>query len=224
MPIKALVFDVEGTLFRSKSLTDAYRNQVLKLVSEKRGLDGESLLKEVKRVIVELRKEGYDQRPPSTLIAERLGLTREEFYKAIESVDPIKHVNPDPRLVSALKELKKRFKLAILTNLSRRSLLGVFKALGLSEELFDVVLTADELEHLKPHPSAFTKVIKELEVRPEEVVMVGDIVTSDLAPAKGLGMKTVLVSEEKQTNSPLVDLTVSHVAELEEKIHVLQQK
>lgn len=222
MPVKALVFDVEGTLFKSKSLTDAYRNQVLKLVSEKRGLDGESLLKEVRRVVGELRKEGYDQRPPSTLIAERLGLTREEFYKAIESVDPTRHVDPDPRLVSALRELKKSFKLAVLTNLSRRSLLGVFKALGLSEELFDVILTADELEHLKPHPSAFTRVIEELKVSPGEAVMVGDIVASDLAPAKSLGMKTVLVSEEVQSTSPLVDLTVSHVAELKEKIHFLQ--
>lgn len=222
MPVKALVFDVEGTLFKSKSLTDAYRNQVLKLVSEKRGLDGESLLKEVRRVVSELRKEGYDQRPPSTLIAERLGLTREEFYKAIESVDPTRHVDPDPRLVSALRELKKTFKLAVLTNLSRRSLLGVFKALGLSEELFDVILTADELEHLKPHPSAFTRVIEELKVSPGEAVMVGDIVASDLAPAKSLGMKTVLVSEEVQSTSPLVDLTVSHVAELKEKIHFLQ--
>lgn len=222
MPVKALVFDVEGTLFKSKSLTDAYRNQVLKLVSEKRGLDGESLLKEVRRVVGELRKEGYDQRPPSTLIAERLGLTREEFYKAIESVDPTRHVDPDPRLVSALRELKKTFKLAVLTNLSRRSLLGVFKALGLSEELFDVILTADELEHLKPHPSAFTRVIEELKVSPGEAVMVGDIVASDLAPAKSLGMKTVLVSEEVQSTSPLVDLTVSHVAELKEKIHFLQ--
>jgi len=221
LPIRALVFDVEGTLFKSKSLTDAYRNQVLKLVSEKSGLNGEALLKEVRRVISELRREGYDQRPPSTLIAERLGVTREEFYRAIDEVNPGDHVKPDPELVSALKEMKRTFKLAVLTNLSRKGLTGVLRALGLSEDVFDVMLTADDLEALKPHISAFKRVLEALKVNPEEVVMVGDIVASDLAPAKILGMKTVLVSDEP-ANSPHVDLTVKHVAELKNKISLLQ--
>ncbi len=221
MPVKALIFDVEGTLFKSKSLTDAYRNQVLKFVSEKTGLDGEALLREVRRVISELRREGYEQRPPSTLIAERLGVTKEEFYSAIDAVDPADHVDPDPELTSVLKELKKSFKLAVLTNLSRKGLTGVLRALRLSEDVFDVVLTADDLEALKPHVSAFIKVVEALGVSPEEAVMVGDIVASDLSPAKSLGMKTVLVSEE-QVDSPHVDLTVRHVAELKNKIRLLQ--
>ncbi|MHA1607385.1 MAG: HAD family hydrolase [Candidatus Freyarchaeota archaeon] len=221
MPVRAVVFDVEGTLFKSKSLTDAYRDQVLRLLSEKKGLSGESLISELRRVMEELRREGYVERPPSTLIAEKLGVTREEFYGAIDKVDPAEHVAPDPELASTLREMKNSFKLAVLTNLSRKGLRGVFSALGLGEELFDVVLTADDLDLLKPHPSAFKKVLESLGVKPEEAVMVGDMVESDLAPAKELGMKTILVSD-KPADSPHVDLTVKRAAEIKDRIRLLQ--
>ncbi|MEM2985004.1 MAG: HAD family hydrolase, partial [Candidatus Jordarchaeaceae archaeon] len=102
--------------------------------------------------------------------------------------------------------------LAMLTNLSRKSTLNIIEALGLNPEIFNPLITASEMEKGKPDPEPFKKIIEDLDLEPSSIMMVGDSISSDLAPAKKLGMKTALVSEKE--SSPLADIKVKNIVEL----------
>lgn len=214
MEIRALVFDLEGTLYNSKELADEWRVQVFKLVREKTGRSDEEILKEFIKITKELEGKGF-RRPPVSMIIERVGITRGEFYKAIESVDPYKYLQPDPELRKILEYLKSKWRLAMLTNLSRKSTLNILSALGLDSDIFDPLITASEMEKGKPDPEPFRRITEELGLEPSSIVMVGDSVSSDLEPAKKVGMKTVLISE-KEMITPLADIRVKSIKELME--------
>lgn len=58
--------------------------------------------------------------------------------------------------------------------------------------LFDAIVCSGDTGYVKPHPSTFELVLEKLNVRPNEAVMVGDSCERDCAPARALGMRTVL--------------------------------
>jgi HAD superfamily hydrolase (TIGR01549 family) len=215
LDVNALVFDLEGTLYNSKELANEWRSQVFKLIKEKTGKSDEEVLKEFLKIVEELRGQGF-RRPPVSDIVDRMGISRSDFYKSIDSVDASKFLKPDPELRETLEYMKGKWKIAMLTNLSRKSTLNILKALGLDSNLFEPLITASEMEKGKPDPEPFRRIIKTLSLKPSSM-MVGDSVSSDLAPAKKLGMKAALVSE-KEISTPLADLEVRSIRELREKL------
>ena len=60
----------------------------------------------------------------------------------------------------------------------------------------DVVLSSRVHGKVKPHPSIFRAVLERLDVAPEEAAMVGDSPDDDLAGARALGIRGVLVDRE----------------------------
>ena len=60
------------------------------------------------------------------------------------------------------------------------------------DSLFDKVFTFDDTGKRKPHHLPFINAIKKLELKPQEILMVGDSLSRDMAGAKALGMKTIL--------------------------------
>jgi putative hydrolase of the HAD superfamily len=216
LDVKALVFDLEGTLYNSKELTNEWRTQIFKLIKEKTGKSEEEILKEFLKIVEELREQGF-RRPPVSDIVDRMGISREDFYKAVDSVDSSKFLKPDPELRKTLDYMKGKWKLAMLTNLSRKTTLNILKALGLDPTLFDPLITASEMAKGKPDPEPFIRISKALDLEPSSIMMVGDSVSSDLVPAKKLGMKTALVSERK-ISTPLADLEARNVPELKENL------
>jgi putative hydrolase of the HAD superfamily len=62
----------------------------------------------------------------------------------------------------------------------------------------DVDAAVGSLTHgrIKPHPSIFERALAELDVEPEEAVMVGDSYDDDIAGARALGIRAILVDRE----------------------------
>jgi HAD superfamily hydrolase (TIGR01509 family) len=58
--------------------------------------------------------------------------------------------------------------------------------------LFDAIVCSGDTGFVKPHPSTFELVLARLGVRPDAALMVGDSCERDCAPAKAMGMTTVL--------------------------------
>ena len=65
--------------------------------------------------------------------------------------------------------------------------------------LFTSTVFSDEEGYCKPHRRVFEKALNELGVEAEEAVHVGDLLRTDVAGAKGMGMKAVWVSETPDT-------------------------
>lgn len=126
---------------------------------------------------------------------------------------------PWPDTVAALRQLKTRFRLAILSNvdddlfaLSRPQL----------EVEFDEVITAQQAQAYKPSLKLFELALSRINAPAHRVLHVGQSIYHDVIPAQALGLATVWVN--RPSARPGVgaviaaeakpDLTVSSVAEL----------
>lgn len=61
-------------------------------------------------------------------------------------------------------------------------------------DLLDVRLYTSAMAHMKPHPEAFRALLAEVGVEPGRAVFVGDRPRDDISGARGVGMRTVLLT------------------------------
>jgi putative hydrolase of the HAD superfamily len=94
-----------------------------------------------------------------------------------------------PETLAALKA--KGMKLGIVSNAPK---IQAWTRLAYMDmhKIFDFVVTAEDVGEEKPGKLPFKEALKELGLPAEQVIMVGDDPKRDMAPAKALGMRTVL--------------------------------
>ncbi|MGH2583553.1 MAG: HAD family hydrolase, partial [Dehalococcoidia bacterium] len=98
-----------------------------------------------------------------------------------------------PDTIPTLDELRRRgYRLGVVTNRALggprfRDELGDD---GLLDRFETIAVSCDD-GWLKPHPALFQRSLDDLELSPEEVVMVGDNLRADVMGAKALGMTAV---------------------------------
>jgi putative hydrolase of the HAD superfamily len=92
-----------------------------------------------------------------------------------------------------LDKLRPYYNLGIISNFSG-NLTTVLEEFSLNEN-FNFVLDSFHVGVEKPNPEIFKMAIQHCEDSPENICFIGDNPERDIAPAKRLGMKTVLISE-----------------------------
>jgi len=96
---------------------------------------------------------------------------------------------PYPHATPTLTKLKKKYKLAIISDAPR---LGAWLRLAAMniDSFFDIIITAADVRKKKTSMAPFRAALKALKLKPEEALMVGDRIERDIRPAKALGIKT----------------------------------
>jgi len=100
---------------------------------------------------------------------------------------------PFPDTVVALRQLKKRYKLAIISNIDDNLFAETRKLLGVE---FDAVITAEQARSYKPSRRNFELALQRLAVAPENLLHVGQSIYHDVVPAQSLGIATVWVNRK----------------------------
>jgi len=96
-----------------------------------------------------------------------------------------------PHVQMTLLELAKRsIKLGVVSDAPESQVWLRLCSLSL-QHVFDAVVTINDTGELKPSPAPFREVLRRLDTRPEEALMVGDWAERDVVGGKSLGMKTV---------------------------------
>ncbi len=95
-----------------------------------------------------------------------------------------------PEVVDALRTLKERYKLAVISNVDDDLFAGTAKALGVD---FDVVVTAEQVGSYKPNLSNFHTAAARMGVERQRWLHVAESLYHDIAPANRLGIKSVWV-------------------------------
>jgi 2-haloacid dehalogenase len=98
---------------------------------------------------------------------------------------------PFPDTVAALRQLKQKFKLGILSNIDR----DLFSVTAPQLEIeFDHLLTASQARAYKPSLDIFRLAQKKVGLPPQQWLHVGQSIYHDVIPAQSLGIATVWVN------------------------------
>ena len=227
--IKAVSFDIGGTLAKGELNTKLYRARVVnylrsqefevepKDLSRATGLALEELrLKREQRL--ELRFEEF-----CSLILKALGITpSDKLVKGVRSL----YYECFPQTVrrgvrEVLTELSRENRLAAISNSMSLVPKRFLDESGLSK-YFDAIVISGEVGYRKPHPAIFEAMLEQLGVKPSEAVHVGNLIEEDVGGAKGVGMYAVLLAPsaigEVET---WPDLVVPSILEVPEAIATL---
>ena len=121
-----------------------------------------------------------------------------------------------PETPRVLEELKKHYKLALITNgaidIQRDKIEG--SKLG---NFFDPIIISGEVGSGKPNPKLFQMALERLAVTPEETVMIGDSLSRDIGGARAVGIRTIWVNRYQNTiaeHHPTPDLQLTDLVTL----------
>ena len=166
---------------------------------------------ELLRLYGELEREGQGKRPflnyrrvlsrIVTGIGERLGFRpdAEELGMLAESM---KRWRPFDDTVTALRALKERYRLAIISNVDKDLFDDSAKQLGVE---FDWVVTSQEVGEYKPSLRNFRTALERMGVPKAEVLHVAQSLYHDVEPAQALGLSTVWVNRAGARSTPMRD-------------------
>jgi putative hydrolase of the HAD superfamily len=129
-----------------------------------------------------------------------------------------------PHAVEVLEELKGRYRLALVTNtrsdMTAEDIKGLLREAGVPD-VFDVMVVSGEVGVSKPDPRIFEIALEGLGVGPDEAVMVGNTVSTDVFGGNRVGMRTVLFQpgeEYRRSEWETPDHTVGSLKELLELV------
>jgi 2-haloacid dehalogenase len=101
------------------------------------------------------------------------------------------HWQPFPDTVAALRALKSRYKLAVISNIDEDLFAATAQQLQVP---FDWVITAERVRSYKPSRQNFTSAIAYIGVPPAQLLHVAQSLYHDIVPAKQLGLAAVWVN------------------------------
>lgn len=212
MRVKVITFDFWNTLFihpeeEKRKLQELRREFIIEATNIERE-EVSTVFDEVSLVFDKILRQAYQSFTTEDFVSEilkrlRVSLPRKEFTRVVKSIEeailqfpplPVEHLH------FTIQTLSENYKLGIVSNtglspgrvlreiIKREGLLRYFKSFSFSNETGIV----------KPNPEAFRKILRELDVRPEESVHIGDLERTDIKGAKKIGMKAILFNKDNK--------------------------
>jgi HAD superfamily hydrolase (TIGR02253 family) len=192
--IKAIIFDIDNTLIDFMSMKKAASAAAAKAMI-KAGLKDypEDLADTLFSFYLDHGIES-DDAFEEYLLQEYKTVDYRILASAVNAYlkDKYLHLKPYPGVVETLRELKRQgYKLGVVSDGVRLKAWMRLNEAGL-DGYFDSVVTYDDTGQRKPAKEPFLLICDQLEVRPEECLMLGDWPERDVQGGKLAGMKTCL--------------------------------
>jgi FMN phosphatase YigB (HAD superfamily) len=221
--LKAIVFDVDGTLYAQSGLRRAMLLQLLRahVVKPWTGLSTFRVLAAYRKAQEQLREEPIegDLAGAQVQLACRTAGAPEELVRALvarwmeEAPLPLLPRFMDPELPAMLTAARERgVRLGVFSDYPAASKL---RALGLAD-FFEVVLTAQDpaVNRFKPDPSGLRETFRRLRAEGAEALYVGDRAKVDAVAAEAAGVPCVIVNPRKNSGAQRTFSEVAGYAEL----------
>jgi len=210
----AAIFDLDGTLVTFKLDIREWRKVIIDVMS-KRGFDTSGL--DLVTPTQEILDRAKAQVPSDA--TERYDSLRREAFTILDSleIEGARSASLFPGVGEVLRRLKSTgFRLGLLTNSGRAA-----ASLSLTrwdlQGLFELVLTRDDIDAMKPRPEGLSKAARMLGVLPHQAYYVGDSVY-DVMAARAAGMKSIAVATGNYTaerlKSERADYVITALTEL----------
>jgi phosphoglycolate phosphatase len=183
-PIKAIIFDFDGTLAVLNIDFSSMKKRLFDLV-RRNGIKEEAIQE---RYLLEIIDEVYQ------ILCEKNPSGAETFYREshlilhqveMKAAEEGRLIPGTEGMLESLKE--KGIKVGIITRNCEDAVRKVFPDI---DDFCDVFVSRNSVKKVKPHPDHLTHVMKSLKISGEEGVMVGDHII-DIQAGKRVGMATI---------------------------------
>ncbi len=205
---RAVIFDMDGVIVDSEPLHEQAQEEIFDRLGF--SVSSEELLSFKGRPEVDVYSG----------VLERHGNGRFELWDVIEAKRTIYRrlladAQPVEGALELLHALHGQLPLGMATSASATDQQFVVNRFGI-RELFDVIVTAEDVTRAKPHPEPYLLAAERLGVRPEETVVIEDTLNG-IRSARSAGCKVValvgtFVREALMRERP--NLTVDRLADL----------
>ena len=226
---KALLFDVDGTLYRQKPLRKAMmvrlgHSYVLRPLTGWRVTQILSAYRKAQEVLRETNTEGTDlAQAQLQWAAEKTGAAVQEIQQHVEfwmeqAPLPILARFVQPSLVDFLQSAQTAgVRMGVFSDYPAEAKL---EAMGL-KNYFEVMVAAQEPEvgRFKPHPRGIEVGLERLGVAPHEVLYIGDRAEVDAVAAAHAGVACAILSKEPSSQATLTYRQVAGYAELKSLLY-----
>ena len=190
--IKAVVFDLDGTIVDFNLDYKAVRAEVIQFLT-KQGFPSsilslnESMFKMLKKVEICMRNNGKGEREIARVKETVLSLADRYELEAAHTTSLL------PGVIETLKALREmKLKMALFTINSEKSTSYILRRFRL-KSFFDAIITRESLSAVKPDPAHLEAALRALNVKAEEAMVVGDGV-GDMRCAQELNVIAVGVT------------------------------
>lgn len=209
MTIKAVVFDLDGTIAEFNLDYKTVRAEVMQLLINQ-GFPAsifsikESIFEMLKKAKVYMRNNGKEEKEFYDIQKHVLSIACKHELKAAHRTSIL------PGVFEMLKTLRKMdLKLAIFTINSKKSTDYILSNFRL-KQFFDVIVTREAVSNVKPDPSHLAATLKALDVNAGETVVVGDSVV-DMKSAKALNAAAVGMAKDSYAVEKLNHAGAMHI-------------
>ena len=222
--IKAVIFDLDDTLYKEREFVYSGFMAVSKFLSDKYGLDKNILYGDM---IDTLKFRGRGK------IFDHVC----EKYRLIENIDELvriyRYTNPNITLYDdaykVLENYKGKYKLGLITDGDKNVQWNKIRALDIEKYMDKIIVTDDYgKDYWKPSIRPFEMVLKYFHVFPKEAVYIGDNPNKDFIPCKKLGINSVRILRTigEHVNTFLdkeceADYNIKSLAELDNILKIL---
>ena len=203
--ISTILFDLDDTLYpRQAGIMDQIRTLMLSYMQERFNLSPKE---------ADALRQRYFQTYGTTMRGLQINhhIDPDEFLHYVHDIPLDQFLGPNPELDAVLASLPQEK--IIFTNASREHAEAVLAVLGIRRHFVQIVDVRDMDYESKPHAVAYRRICELLDVPPNQCLLVEDNVRN-LAPAKALGMTTVLVGDGSQAGSDIVDYAIGRVEDI----------
>jgi putative hydrolase of the HAD superfamily len=204
--IHVVSFDLEGTLLDMTFSEKVWNEGLPRLYAEKYKMDFSEarniVLREYARVGDE-RVEWYDLE----YWFKRFGLSNPEgLLEAYRGFIQLFH-----ETIDVLEKLSRKFKLIVITNSSR---LFVNVLTDKIAHYFSRIFSAtSDFGLLKKNPESYQRICQALNVKPWEMVHIGDRLQDDFESPRSIGVKAYLLNRTENKNLAAIKFTVKNLNE-----------
>ncbi|MBX5321785.1 MAG: HAD family hydrolase [Candidatus Bathyarchaeota archaeon] len=191
MTVKAVIFDLDGTLtsfnIDYRSIRAEVRSFLISAGMPASILSiNESIFEMLKKTEIFMKNNGQSESSFMKIRRKAIEIAEKYELKAAKTTGLL------PGVLETLKALKKMgLKLGLCTINGEKSTNYILKKFGIAE-FFDAVTPRDNVKYVKPNTEHIEATLKSLNVKPEEVVVVGDG-SSDMKCARELKALAVAV-------------------------------
>jgi len=206
--MKAVLFDVDGTLLTEMPLIQLFLPWVYDELAKRLGVTKEEARERFLNEIM-ARRDTYDWHDWNFFF--RLFNVDLNYEELLRRYPHKLHVYPD--VVPTLEWLKGNgYRLGVVTSGPEYQRLKL-ELTGL-DKYFDIIVTREDVKAIKPEPKIFLHALERLGVEPGEALYVGDSLSQDVYGAKHVGMTAVWINRDGSDGYHMADYEIRTLHEL----------